>query len=203
MKRLRPDNPNTDTTLAWKAFQAGGCVLPQTDWARLEALVKYYKGGTYLDVGCGASPMPWRLAAEHPDAKIFAIDHDEQLVAHLASMPGKPLNLHYLVYWVNAPLGVEECDYLVAGELIEHLDDPAAFIAECYRVLKPGGMLALSTPLSEGVRHGRVSDQHVWSFEGPDVEDLLQSAGFIDVRAELFKEDSFPIILGYGRKPAQ
>jgi SAM-dependent methyltransferase len=33
-----------------------------------------------------------------------------------------------------------------AGELIEHLYNPDAFLDECYRVLRPGGALMLTTP---------------------------------------------------------
>ncbi len=37
-------------------------------------------------------------------------------------------------------------DYAVSIESIEHLRDPFGFIAECYRVLAPGGRLVLTTP---------------------------------------------------------
>jgi SAM-dependent methyltransferase len=39
-----------------------------------------------------------------------------------------------------------EYDAVVACELIEHLEDPAAFIATALRLLKPGGRLIVTTP---------------------------------------------------------
>ena len=37
-------------------------------------------------------------------------------------------------------------DLITAGELIEHTIDQAAFLKECFRVLKPSGTLILTTP---------------------------------------------------------
>lgn len=35
---------------------------------------------------------------------------------------------------------------VVAGELVEHLYDPVRLVEECHRVLRPGGVLVLTTP---------------------------------------------------------
>ena len=37
-------------------------------------------------------------------------------------------------------------DGIVALEIIEHLENPRHFLRECYALLKPGGILILSTP---------------------------------------------------------
>lgn len=37
-------------------------------------------------------------------------------------------------------------DTIIATELIEHLYNPKTFLRECYRILKPDGVLILSTP---------------------------------------------------------
>lgn len=44
------------------------------------------------------------------------------------------------------PIADQQVDAITAGELIEHLTDDHAFLRECWRVLKPGGLLALTTP---------------------------------------------------------
>lgn len=37
-------------------------------------------------------------------------------------------------------------DKIIATELIEHLENPSALLKECYRVLKPGGLIFITTP---------------------------------------------------------
>ncbi len=44
------------------------------------------------------------------------------------------------------PFGPESFEAIVAGELIEHLENPVDFLRRCARLLTPGGRLVLSTP---------------------------------------------------------
>jgi SAM-dependent methyltransferase len=44
------------------------------------------------------------------------------------------------------PLETACADVLVSDNVLEHVADPAAFFAECWRVLKPGGWVCLRTP---------------------------------------------------------
>ena len=44
------------------------------------------------------------------------------------------------------PFGEGEFDVVLAGEVVEHLLDTIAFLRECRRVLRPGGVVLLTTP---------------------------------------------------------
>lgn len=44
------------------------------------------------------------------------------------------------------PVPDEGFDLVTAGEILEHMIDEAAFLHDCRRVLKPGGLLVLTTP---------------------------------------------------------
>ncbi|MCP2268099.1 2-polyprenyl-6-hydroxyphenyl methylase / 3-demethylubiquinone-9 3-methyltransferase [Actinokineospora diospyrosa] len=44
------------------------------------------------------------------------------------------------------PVRTGSLDGVLAGEIIEHVYDPALLLAECHRVLRPGGILVLTTP---------------------------------------------------------
>jgi SAM-dependent methyltransferase len=63
-------------------------------------------------------------------------------------------------------------DAVITGELLEHLDDPASFLAECVRVTKPGGFLFVTTAIYAA------SVDHVFMFEDVEsVNHMLQGSG--------------------------
>ncbi|MBA3284832.1 MAG: methyltransferase domain-containing protein, partial [Nitrosopumilus sp.] len=47
------------------------------------------------------------------------------------------------------PISDASIDVVVSFETVEHLNSPEAFLSECIRVIKPGGLLILSTPNCE------------------------------------------------------
>jgi len=44
------------------------------------------------------------------------------------------------------PVGDQSIDLCVCDSVLEHIADPPAFLAQCARVIKPGGLLCLRTP---------------------------------------------------------
>jgi SAM-dependent methyltransferase len=45
-----------------------------------------------------------------------------------------------------AELGIERADVVIAGEIIEHLDAPGPFLRAMRELLKPGGLVVVTTP---------------------------------------------------------
>jgi SAM-dependent methyltransferase len=77
-------------------------------------------------------------------------------------------------------------DVLVMVHVIEHLPDPAATIAEVYRILKPGGMLVVETPRYDslmfrllGRRERSLScSGHIYFFTNNTLQKLGERCGF-------------------------
>lgn len=196
MLKLSNQTKNTED-LAWGIFERRwGKQVHFIDWERFYQLSGPFKGGRYLDVGCFNSPMPFYLSKEFPSSDIHALDHCKRLVEELQNrFPsvnykyGKADNLPYVDGYF---------DYVVAGEVIEHMDDPQKLVDECFRVLRSGGKLALSTPYEEIISQPPVSSEHQWAFTVEDIKQLL-SRHSATVETKIYK-DSVPVIIAYATK---
>lgn len=104
------------------------------------------RGACVLDVGCGAGLLSEALARE--GALVTATDLAPELI--------KVAKLHRLESQVSVDYRLQSVESLAAEqpgsfdaitcmEMLEHVPDPAAIVAACATLLKPGGQLFLST----------------------------------------------------------
>jgi len=85
----------------------------------------------------------------------------------------------------DAAAHLAPADVVVAFEVIEHLFEPARFIREAARLVKPGGLLVLSCPNGMGFDIAElgpeslaVDAEHVNLFNPASLARLVESAGF-------------------------
>ena len=97
------------------------------------------------DIGCGAGLMCEPLAAR--GARVVGVDAAERNVAIAqAHARGARLDIDYRVGEpANALRDGELFDVLLLLEVVEHVDDVAAFMRQAARHLRPGGLLLAST----------------------------------------------------------
>jgi len=98
-----------------------------------------------------------------------------------------------------------EFDVVSGFYVVEHLSNPVAFLKECYRVLKPGGILLLryphTTPIKNLLRFFRIENRlydqpaHLSDFSPETIERSLRRAGFSRFR-HLIGGYTFPKELG-------
>jgi GT2 family glycosyltransferase/SAM-dependent methyltransferase len=102
-------------------------------------------GRRVLDVGCGEGYGSAMLAEVAADVR--AIDIDETTVRH-ARFNYASASVGFAIDDANTLSTVEDgsVDLVVAFEVIEHVEDPARVLDACRRVLRPGGVLVVSTP---------------------------------------------------------
>jgi len=95
--------------------------------------------GTVLDLGCGGgqlskalSDMGFDVCAADMDAERFEYSHEVKFAE---------LDLNNRLQFKDG-----QFDYVIFMEVIEHVYNPDFIIGEISRILKPNGMLVISTP---------------------------------------------------------
>ncbi len=104
-----------------------------------------------LDVGCGKA---WVAAALCPSGKTVC-SLDVSISNPLKALTHYPFASHCAVVAdaMALPFRDASFDAIIASEIIEHLPNPTGFVNELLRVLKPDGVLLVSTPYKEKLRY--------------------------------------------------
>jgi len=101
---------------------------------------------TVLDLGCGTGWFTRKLAARYPGAASIGADLATGMLGQArAASPNTTA-------WLNAdaeqlPLADQSVDLIFSNLMIQWSAHPDVILAECRRVLKPGGFMAVSTLL--------------------------------------------------------
>jgi 2-polyprenyl-3-methyl-5-hydroxy-6-metoxy-1,4-benzoquinol methylase len=99
----------------------------------LDDLLISTKPESVLDVGCGEGVLTQRWAQRLAPARVVGIDLDDPALAAEWAKRGEP-NLEYIAQPAEAlPFADGEFDLACAIEVLEHVPDPAATLAEMAR----------------------------------------------------------------------
>lgn len=130
-----------------------------------------------LEAGCGEGYGAELIA--DVATRVIGLDYDEQTVAHVrARYPRIDVRHGNLA---ELPLSAGAVDVVVNFQVIEHLWDQGQFVAECHRVLRPGGVLLMSTPNRITFSPGRdtpLNPFHTRELNASELTELLVDAGF-------------------------
>jgi SAM-dependent methyltransferase len=95
-----------------------------------------------VEVGCGTGATLGALARAFPDAHVTGVDPVEAVLRVAASSGCDVVRGRF----EELPLASAAVDVLLALDVLEHLDDDAAGLAEAARVLRRGGVLLATVP---------------------------------------------------------
>ncbi|MDX8389746.1 MAG: class I SAM-dependent methyltransferase [Mariprofundaceae bacterium] len=114
-------------------------------WHRYAFAAPFVKGLRVVDVASGEGYGSSHLATHA--AHVVGIDISEQAVAHANRRYADKKNLKYVTASCDAiPLSTNSVDVVTSFETIEHIQNQAEMIEEIQRVLKPDGLLIISSP---------------------------------------------------------
>jgi len=161
---------------------------------KIEWLLPYVKGRRVLDLGCageevlnfGDNWLHGHLAAAAEEC--LGLDHNEKAVFSLLKKGYQVIHSDVQNFTMDRSF-----DVVVAGDILEHLEDLKGFFESVKRALKDNGYLLVTTPnpwfILRFVRcwlkgDGGVNPDHVQWFCRGSIRELLRRYGFVIEKLE-------------------
>jgi len=121
--------------------------------SRVAAFADRRSGGglTILDAGSGVTFFPYYLTRQMPGSRVICCDGNTgygRALARINRLLGSSDVDFANCMLQELPLPADSIDAIYCVSVLEHTDDYEAILAEFGRVLRPGGMLALTFDLS-------------------------------------------------------
>lgn len=148
---------------------------------KLKLQQEYCKVGNTLDIGFAASPNPFLKDAVGVDIVLPKNIPSSYMIVKTCN-----LNYEHLPFLDRSFINV------IAGDIIEHVENPSFFLREVNRVLDFGGRLIISTPQA----NDWWTTMHNWFFRGvvadPDPGEHLSNWTLLDMK-RLLKKNGFSL----------
>jgi 2-polyprenyl-3-methyl-5-hydroxy-6-metoxy-1,4-benzoquinol methylase len=149
--------------------------------------------GRLLDVGCGGGRFLNRMKKR--GWQVEGTDFDEQATRKVSARYGIKTHVGDLT---QCALPADSFDVITMSQTIEHLYDPLATLHECLRILKPGGLLVMTTPNERSIGatefgafwRGWEAPRHLHLFSVESLQRLTRGAGFDVANASTYSAGS-------------
>jgi len=136
-----------------------------------------------LDVGCGEGLQLSVIATLNPNARLVGIDISrKRLVAARSRGPA----MSAVCSDIEESLAVEAgaFDRIMCSEVLEHVPEPAGLLAKIRGASKARSLLVVTVPFRQHLiwirctHCGRLTNEHLHSFDEHNLPDLVRGAGF-------------------------
>ncbi len=204
----QPTPEDLEAVYASGAYHAEMDEAERRRWAerRLDEIERLVPpSGRLLDVGCSrgylleaARARGWQVVGVELNPRSVELARSRGLEVHCGQL-------------ADAPLAPESFDVVTAFDVIEHLRSPRAFLAQVHRLLRPDGLLVLTTPNIGGLVPrctywlvGRTIGAwehptppgHLVQFSRHTLLDLLSRSGF---EPEVWRAEHIPLAYSVGK----
>jgi ubiquinone/menaquinone biosynthesis C-methylase UbiE/DNA-binding transcriptional ArsR family regulator len=169
--------------------------LPGRSWQGLaEVLLRLLPPLVIADLGAGEGTFSQLLARRAQ--RVIAVDNAEKMVEFgdkLARDHGLP-NLEFrLGDMESLPLADGEVDLAFFSQSLHHAQHPARAVAEAWRILKPGGRIAILDLARHQFEQARELYADLWlGFTEVELRGYLTKAGFTNLQTATVHRESEP-----------
>jgi len=157
------------------------------------------EGDIFADIGCG--PGFYALPAAQivgEKGRVYAVDTQEEMLEHL-SRRDPPAN----VVPVNStessiPLEDSSADFVLAAFVLHEAADPAAFLREIKRLMRPGARFLLVDWQRQSEERGPPEEERI---AGDEAARLVEEAGFSETASALLGASYYTVSALKARGP--
>ena len=154
-------------------------------------------GDRLLDVGCG-----WGLFAAHVgNVRYMGVELSESAVAHCRD---KGLDVRKQFASEIPAEFPDGFDVVTSFQVLEHLDDPGQFLADCVNCVRPGGKLIISVPNADSFMSVRENNyrnyppQHVSWWTLKSLRHLAKEHGLTMADCHVDRAEGNELSMHYG-----
>lgn len=177
------------------AGKFGRQYVPGRSWKALaEVLLKLMPRAVIADLGAGEGTVS-QLLAQRAE-RVIAVDNSENMVNYGVALAREHgvTNLDYrLGDLENLPIDAATVDIAFFSQSLHHAPHPERAVAEAWRILKPGGRIAILDLVRHNFERARELYADLWlGFPEVELREYLRAAGFVNVETAIVHREPEP-----------